>query len=105
MPFQRPIPESKPPTQGSSALRGYVEAEKLIQLAFVLPGAVVVGWGAGWWADQRLHQHWVAIAGIVFGSIAGLFYVIQQAVASEKKSRKEEPIQNGTGEGSADKQL
>jgi F0F1-type ATP synthase assembly protein I len=105
MPFNRPIPESKPPAEGSSALRGYVEAEKLIQLAFVLPGAVVAGWGIGWWADSRLNQHWIAIAGIVFGSIAGLFYVIQTVVAAENKSRKDEPIQNGSGEDTPDKQL
>lgn len=102
MPFNRPIPDDKPPSEASSALRGYVEAEKLLQIAAVLPGAVLVGWGAGWWLDSRLHQHWIAIAGIVFGCVAGLFYVIQQAVASEKKSRKDEPIQNGSGEGTQD---
>jgi F0F1-type ATP synthase assembly protein I len=104
MPFNRPIPDDKPPSEASSGLRGYVEAEKLLQLALVLPGAVAVCGGAGWLADQHLHQHWITIAGIIFGCVAGLFYVIQQAVASEKKSRKEEPIQNGNDEGSADKQ-
>jgi F0F1-type ATP synthase assembly protein I len=104
MPFQRPIPESKPPTQGSSGLRGYVEAEKVFQLAFVPLGVVIVFGGAGWLADSRWHQHWISIVGMIFGSVAGVFYVVQQAVASEKKSRKDEPIQNGTGEGSADKQ-
>jgi F0F1-type ATP synthase assembly protein I len=103
MPFHRPIPDDKPPSKDSGAMRGYIEAEKLIQLAFVLPGAVVVFGGAGWWADQRLHQHWIVIVGIVLGCVAGLFYVIQQAVASETKSRKDEPIQNGTEEESPDK--
>jgi hypothetical protein len=45
----------------------------------------------------------MALTGIAFGSVAGMVYVIQQAVASETKSEKEEPIQNGTEEGSADK--
>lgn len=102
MPFNRPIPDRKPDDKASSGLAGYVEAEKLIQIAFVLPAAVAVGWGVGWWADSRLHQHWIAIAGIAFGSVAGLFYVIQTAVVAEKKSRKEEPIQNGNEEGSPD---
>jgi F0F1-type ATP synthase assembly protein I len=102
MPFHSPIPDDKPPSQGSSALRGYVEAEKLLQLAAVLPGAVAIGWVVGWWADNHWHQHWIAIAGIIFGAVAGVFYVIQTAVAAEKKSRKEEPIQNGSGEGTPD---
>ena len=42
MPFQRPIPESKPPEKNSGALAGYIEAEKLMQIAFVLPAAVAI---------------------------------------------------------------
>jgi F0F1-type ATP synthase assembly protein I len=102
MPFQRPIPESKPPEKNSGALAGYIEAEKLMQIAFVLPAAVAIGWGLGWWADSRFHQHWIAIAGVIFGSIAGLFYVIQQAILREINSRKLDSSQNGTGKGSND---
>ncbi len=102
MPFHRAIPESKPPEKSSGGLAAYVEAEKLIHLAFVLPAAVAIGWGAGWWADNRLHQHWIAIVGIVFGSISGLFYVIQTAINAEKISRKEDSAQNGSGKGSGD---
>jgi len=102
MPFHRAIPDDQPQSKGSGALGAYVQAEKLMHIAIVLPAAVAVGWGAGWWADNRLHQHWIAIVGIVFGCISGLFYVIQQAIAAEKKSRKEEPIQNGTEEGTPD---
>jgi ATP synthase protein I len=103
MPFNNPIPDNKPPSKESGGLRGYIEAEKLLHLAFVLPGAVAVFGGAGWLADQRLHQHWMAIVGIAFGSVAGMVYVIQQAVASESKSEREEPIQNGNEEESPDK--
>jgi uncharacterized membrane protein YfcA len=102
MPFHRDLPESKPPEKSSGALRGYVEAEKLMNLAFVLPAAVAICGGAGWWVGNRLHQHWIFIVGIVFGCISGLFYVIQQAIATEKKSRKEDPIRNGSGKGSGD---
>jgi len=98
MPFNRPIPDDKPPSKDSGALRGYVEAEKLLHLAFVLPGSLVLGGGLGWWIDRSLHQHWATITGIVFGSVAGLYYVIQTVVSAENKSRKEEPIQNGNQE-------
>lgn len=102
MPFHSPIPESKPTEKSSGALRGYVEAEKLLNIAAVMPAAVAIGWGVGWWADNCLHQHWIAIVGIIFGCISGLFYVIQTAIAAEKKSRKEDPVQSGSGKGSGD---
>lgn len=102
MPFHRPSPDDKPPSESSSGLRGYVEAEKVFQLAFVPLGAVAIGWVVGWWADNHWHQHWIAIAGIIFGAVAGVFYVIQTAVAAEYKSRKEEPIQNETEDGNPD---
>jgi F0F1-type ATP synthase assembly protein I len=102
MPFHRAIPESKQPEKGSGGLRSYVEAEKLMQIAFVLPSAVVIGWLAGALADHLLHQKWIVIVGIVLGSISGLVFVVQTAVAAEKNSRKMDTTQNGTGKGSSD---
>jgi F0F1-type ATP synthase assembly protein I len=101
MPFHRAIPEQKRSTDSSSGFKSYVEAEKLIHLAFVLPAAVFIGLAAGWWGDQRLHQSWMAFAGIILGSIAGLYYVIQQAIFAEKDSRKHDSTQNGTGKDSS----
>lgn len=101
MPFHRPIPESKleskPASHGASGLRGLVEAEKLMNLAFVSPMAVAVCGGIGWWVGNRLHQHWIFLASILFGCVAGVFYVIQQAIAAEKNSRRQDAARNGTG--------
>ncbi|MGD0941944.1 MAG: AtpZ/AtpI family protein [Terracidiphilus sp.] len=102
VPFTPPIPDDNNPSKSSGALRGYVESEKLVQLAFVPLGTVAVGYGIGWWADNHWHQHWIAIAGIAFGSVSGVFYVIKTAVTAEFKSRKEEPIQNGNEDGTPD---
>ena len=102
MPFHRAIPEQKPTEKSSGGLAAYIEAEKLLYLAFVLPAAVFIGWAAGWWAGNRLHQTWMEFAGIVLGSIAGLYYVIQTAMAAEKKSRKQDSAQNGNGKGSGE---
>jgi F0F1-type ATP synthase assembly protein I len=96
MPFNRPIPESKPPAKATGGFGALVEAEKLMQIAFVLPSAVVVGWLGGALADHLLHTKWMVIAGIGLGCVSGLYYVIQSAFAAEKASRKEETIQNGT---------
>ncbi len=59
-----------------------------MQVAFVLPTALVICWILGWWLAGLTHQKWLEIAGIVFGCIVGLVYVIQMAVAVEKKTRE-----------------
>ncbi|MGD0830704.1 MAG: AtpZ/AtpI family protein [Terracidiphilus sp.] len=99
MPFHRAIPPNKTDDKGGSGFKSYVEAEKLMQIAFVLPSAVAVGGALGYGAEQLLHQKWMLVAGIIFGCISGLYYVIQTAFAAEKISRKQDAAQNGTGTG------
>ena len=105
MPFIRPNPKAKSAAKPVSGLTAYVEAEKLLHIAFVLPASALIGWGAGAWADSCWHQSWIAIVGIVFGCVSGLFYVIRYAMAAEKTSRSENSPQNGTGKGNADHTL
>jgi F0F1-type ATP synthase assembly protein I len=98
MPFHRAIPESKQPARAHSGLSAYVEAEKLMQIAFVLPSAVLIGWLGGAFADHLLHQKWIVIVGIILGSISGLVFVVQTAVAAEKSSLNKDAAQNGNGQ-------
>jgi ABC-type transport system involved in cytochrome bd biosynthesis fused ATPase/permease subunit len=91
MAYHRPIPESrsrKDETVGG--LKMFAEAEKMMHFAFVMPSAVFIGWLAGAWADEHLHQKWMTITGILLGCVSGLVYVIQQAVLGERLSRKVE---------------
>lgn len=99
MPFHRAIPDSKQPAKARSVFGMYVEAEKLLQIAFVLPSAVFIGWLGGALADHLLHQKWIVIVGIILGSISGLVFVVQTAVAAEKSSLKDDAAQDGTGKG------
>jgi uncharacterized membrane protein len=92
MPFNRPIPESKRPAKLTNGFTALVEAEKLLQIAFVLPSAVVIGWLAGAGVGYLLHQKWIEIAGV--------FYVVQTAIAAEKASRSGYTSRNGSGKGS-----
>lgn len=80
-----------------------VEAEKLIQIAFVLPTALVICWGLGWWLAHITHQKWIEIAGIVFGCITGLVYVIQMAISVEKKTAMGDSTRD-TGKGTSDRE-
>jgi|ERR1035437_9938786 hypothetical protein len=86
MPFNRPIPDSKPRSKPSSALASLVEAEKMMQIAILLPAAAFIGWLGGAWLDSRLHQSWIAVVGIIFGGVSGLVYVVRLVIATGAKS-------------------
>jgi uncharacterized membrane protein YfcA len=101
MPFNRPIPEDQPRGKISRGLEGLVEAEKLMQIALLLPSSAFIGWLAGAWLDSRLHQAWIAIAGCVFGGVSGLVYVVRLALASSRDSANGNGAENGKGKGSA----
>ena len=84
MPFHRPIPEQKTQAalgrKSSGITQSLVQAEKLMQIAFVLPCAMVIGWGAGWLVDHRFHSHWATFVGLVFGIVAGMVSMIRMAM-------------------------
>jgi F0F1-type ATP synthase assembly protein I len=61
-------------------LNTFVQAERLLQIAFVLPAAVLIGWAVGALLDKWLHTHWIYIVGLLFGGAAGLFEAIRQAM-------------------------
>lgn len=88
MAFNRPIPEGNrrpEPRKDSGGLATLVQAEKLMQIAILLPSAAFIGWLLGAWADKAFHQEWIGLAGLVFGGISGLVYVIRLVMASGDK--------------------
>jgi ATP synthase protein I len=97
MPFHSPIPDSKTRPKLASGLGVLVEAEKLMQIAILLPSATFIGWLGGAWLDSLLHQHWIAIVGLLFGGVSGLVYVIRLAIAAEKKTRDEDESDDKAG--------
>jgi ATP synthase protein I len=87
MPFNKPIPDDKqPPGQqprkDSGGVATLVQAEKLMQIAILLPSSAFVGWLLGSWADRALHQEWISLAGVAFGGIAGLVYVVRLVMST-----------------------
>jgi F0F1-type ATP synthase assembly protein I len=82
-----PVPNPKSSGgKSSGALGGLVRAERLMQIAFILPTAVVVGWLFGYLLDKWLHQHWIYIVGILLGSVAGFVEVFHIVQKNEKES-------------------
>ena len=99
MPFNRPVPDSDPRSKRSSGIDAIVKAETGIQIALILPSSVVVCWLLGAWADKHFHQSWISIAGVVFGAVSGLVYIIQYVVRADRQDRSETASQSGTGNG------
>jgi hypothetical protein len=82
MPFNRPIPDPTPRRKQSAGLDTLVQAEKLMQIAILLPSAAFVGWLFGAWADKAFHQSWIGLAGMVFGGISGIVYVVRLVMST-----------------------
>ena len=65
-------------------MQSLVRVESLIQIGLLLPAAVVIGWAIGLALDHWLHQHWINIAGLILGAVAG-FVQIFRVVLSQSK--------------------
>lgn len=88
MPNEQPNPDKKKPTQSDGPKRSenmklLIKAEKLTQIAFVMPAAVLIGWGIGTLLDKWLHTGWIYIAGLIVGAAAGLFEAVRQALRED----------------------
>ena len=88
MPYNRPIPDPAPRRKNSSGLDTLVQAEKLMQIAILLPSAAFIGWLLGAWADKALHQSWIGLAGMLFGGISGLVYVVRLVISTGEDTGK-----------------
>lgn len=82
-----PKPDPNSSSKRSGLVDGIVKAERLMQIAFVLPIAVVVGWAIGAGLDKWLHQHWIYLVGVVLGAVAGFIEVFRLVQQNEKDDR------------------
>jgi hypothetical protein len=113
VPYHNPIPERKrrgkvggapsdDPSQGGvggGIITAWVQAEKMIQIAMVLPCAAFIGWLPGFWLDRHFHQTWMAIAGVVFGIISGLVAAIRMAIVYAASPAMDKLDENGNESG------
>jgi ATP synthase protein I len=80
-------PPEKPATSSSKdgELHSLVRVESLIQLGLLLPACVVIGWAIGLALDRWLNQHWMNVAGLILGAIAGFVQTIRIALSHNKE--------------------
>jgi ATP synthase protein I len=76
----RPTPASK-----DGALQSFVRIQSLIQLALLLPAAVVIGWALGLVLDRWLHQHWINILGLIAGAVAAFVQIFRVVLSHSKE--------------------
>lgn len=65
----------------SKQMKTLVRAEKLTQIAFILPVSLVVGWVLGAGLDKWLHQSWIYLVGILLGIAAGFVQIFKMVTA------------------------
>jgi ATP synthase protein I len=76
-------PAKSPPKD--AALHSLVRVESLIQLGLLLPACVVIGWAIGLALDRWLNQHWMNVAGLILGAIAGFVQTIRIVLSHSKE--------------------
>lgn len=91
-------------TTGREVTQSLVKADKMLQMAFMLPAAVFVGWLIGAGLDRWLHQHWIYLAGIFLGIGAGFVQVFQlmrelEGEIDGKKKAGDAAGEKGAGDG------
>ena len=89
MPDRSSSPNPNDPPR-SSVTSTVIRAERLTQIAVILPAAVLVGWLAGAALDKWLHQHWIYLAGIVLGCVAGFIQIVRLVLGQEKALERSE---------------
>lgn len=68
-----------------------------MQVALILPCSAGVGWLIGAWLDKVLHQTWISLAGILFGGLSGIVYVVRMVIERGSGSNSG----RGSGDGDA----
>jgi ATP synthase protein I len=66
-------------------LHSLVRIESLIQLGLLLPASLVIGWAIGLVLDRWLNLHWMNVAGLIFGAIAGFVQTIRIVLSHSKE--------------------
>lgn len=95
-------------TTGRKLTQSLMKADKMLEMALMLPAAVFVGWVMGLGLDRWLHQHWIYMAGIFVGIGAGFVQIFRlmhdlegemDAKPGKKASGDGTEGQTGSGDG------
>ena len=72
-------PSAEKKAGGGGPLGDLATAESMIQLALVLPAAVLIGWVVGAALDKHFGVGWIGVAGVLVGAVAGFVQIFRTA--------------------------
>lgn len=75
------MPNDRDPENKSNPL---VTLSRYSEIGFIIPAAVVLGFGLGKLLDYWLHTTWIYIPGLIFGAVAGFADMIRRAWAASR---------------------
>jgi F0F1-type ATP synthase assembly protein I len=75
-----------PPEEDNPKQNAWRQIGKYSHLAFVLPASIVVGIVIGGALDRWLGTHWITLAGLLLGCVAGFFELIRTIVRASKET-------------------
>lgn len=67
-------------SQRKAFLSSLATREKGVQLTLLIPAGLLVGWLVGTCLDHWLHTHWITIASVIAGAVAGFAQMIRVAL-------------------------
>lgn len=70
---------------GGSQKSWMIQLGRYSQIGFALPAATVIGWFVGKLLDGWLHRHWLYLAGLIVGIVAGFIELIRVASKPERE--------------------
>jgi F0F1-type ATP synthase assembly protein I len=68
----------------------WVMVARYSEIGFMIPAAVIVGYLLGLLGDYLLHTHWIYMAGIVLGAVAGFVSMIRRALRASADEDQDE---------------
>jgi ATP synthase protein I len=64
-------------------------AARYSEIGFILPAAVFLGYCLGKLLDYWLHIHWLPLAGVIFGAVAGFIQMIRSAISLSRDKNQQ----------------
>lgn len=64
---------SDEPNKNDSGLKGFAQAETILQYALTIPGGAFAGLGIGYLLDRHFHQNWIAVTLMLLGAGGGFY--------------------------------